>query len=209
MSAESQTAAEDLAFIRALVTAGDDGTRQFGEVYFAAGLCYGVQMLMHAAQGIRLLPGSGLGALAIGLGPTVVFLVWLTWIIVDRIRRRKGAPPSTVGRAVAAVFGAAGLSNLALVAVIGSVALRERSITIWLIYPCAVFILQGAAWFVSYALRRRLWLAAVGAGWILSALGMAAFITDMPMFILFTSLGILGCMALPGWVMLRLSRKAA
>jgi len=37
----------------------------------------------------------------------------------------------------------------------------------------------------------------------------AAFITNMPMFILFTSLGILGCMALPGWVMMRLARKAA
>ena len=209
MSADSQSAADDLAFIRALVTGGDDGQRQFGEVYFSAGACYGAQMLLHAAQFFHLLPGAGLPALAIGFGPTVIFGVVMTGIVIRHLRRQKSMGPSMVGRTVGAVFGAAGLANLALVAVIGSVAWREQSLTVWLIYPCAVFILQGAAWFVSYALRRRRGMGLVGVGWFVSALGMAAFITDMPMFILFTSIGILGCMVLPGWVMMRQAGKAA
>ncbi len=70
------------------------------------------------------------------------------------------------------VFAAVGMSNLALVAVIGSVALREKSITTWLIYPCTVFVLQGAAWLMAYTLRRRAWLGLVALGWFVTALGM-------------------------------------
>ncbi len=208
MSADSQSAADDLAFIRTLMTAGDDGRREFGEAYFAAGVCYGVQMLLHGFQTLGLLPGAGL-ALAIGFGPTVIFLLIMIWIIRRGQRRMKQTGASVVGRAVGAVFGAAGVSNLALVAVIGSVAWREKSLTIWLIYPCAVFVLQGAAWLSSYVLRRRAWLALVALGWFASAIAMAIFIAWMPGFILAAAFGILACMALPGWVMIRLSRKAA
>ncbi len=54
MTADSHSARDDLAFLRTLVEAGDTYYRPFGEAYFAAGLIYGAQMLMHAGQALGL-----------------------------------------------------------------------------------------------------------------------------------------------------------
>ena len=191
--------------MRALVQAGDDGQKAFGEAYFAGGLCYGGQMLLHAGQTLGWVRNDPPFGLLIGLGPTVLFLILFTWIAW---RNRRAKPSGMVARATGMVFGAVGLSNLALVAIIGSVAWREKNLTIWLLYPCAVFILQGAAWLVVFMLRRRAWLGFVSLGWFASGIGMALSIKSMPWFITFAAAGLLACMMAPGWAMMRLARKA-
>jgi hypothetical protein len=205
-STDTQALRDDVAFLRNLVAGGEHWRTSFGEGYFAAGLIYGVQMLLHAGQFLGMLPVSGALPLIVGLGPTVVFLAVILWIVW---RRRGEAPPSSAGRAITMVFAVAGLANLSLVLVIGSVAWREHSLTTWLIYPCAVFVLQGAAWWVAYGLRRKAWLAWVGAGWIVTAVAMAASVTAIAYYILFAAVGIWLLMALPGWVMMRGARAAA
>ena len=127
-------------------------------------------MLLHAGQLFGLMPTSGLGALAIGLGPTLVFLPVLFWIIW---RHRGDQPPAAVGRAIGAAFGAIGAGQP-----------RpdrrhrrgrrssEHSLAIWLIYPCCVFLLQGAAWLVAWIMRRRAWLGLVAGGWFVFAIAM-------------------------------------
>jgi hypothetical protein len=204
MSADSETARDDLAFMRALVGGSDDWLITFGEAYFAAGVVYGAQILMNAGQVFGWLPGQGLWALATGLGPTVVYIAILVWIL----RRHRALRPSATGRSLSAVFGSIGLANLALVAVVGSVALREHSITTWLIYPCAVLVLQGAAWLVSYVVRRRGWLGLVAAGWIVAGVAMAQCVQSIGYYLLIAGLSFALCMALPGWVMIRLARRA-
>jgi hypothetical protein len=109
-----KTAQDDLAFMRALVETNGGFQRSFGEAYFAAGLCYGVQMLLHAIQMLGWI-GDGAVGLAIGLGPTVVFIALLTWIIARGSRQPTGH--GVVSRAVGAMFGAVGAANLALIAV--------------------------------------------------------------------------------------------
>ncbi|HEX3405845.1 MAG TPA: hypothetical protein VHS81_01305, partial [Caulobacteraceae bacterium] len=170
------------------------------------GLVYGAQMLMHAGQFFRLLPGEGPAALAIGLGPTLLFVPLIAWIIS---RHRTDRPPAVTGRAVAAVFGAVGAANLALVVVIGWAAWRQGSFATWLIYPACVFILQGAAWTVAWSLRRRAWLGVVAAGWFVFAIAMGLTTERIGLYLLFCGLGIWSCMALPGWLMTRIGRKAA
>jgi hypothetical protein len=205
-SADAQTAREDLAFLRKLLDTSDSGLPGFGESYFAAGLIYGLQMLLHAGQALGWIPNAPGLALLIGVGPTVAFtpiLIWILW------RQRSQKPPAAVTRAVGAVFGAVGLANLVLVGVIGSVAWREHSLTTWLIYPCAVFVLQGAAWLVAALLRRRGWMAAVAVGWGAAAIAMALSVQSFGYYILFAGLGIWGCMALPGWLMTRIGRGDA
>lgn len=205
MNADSQSAREDLAFLRTLV--GDDEaaqTRSFGETYFAAGLIYGCQMLLHAAQFFGAIP-YGLLGLAVSLGPTLVFIPVLLWIIY---RNRKQAVRGTVSRAIGAAFGAVGLANLFLIAVVGSVALEQRSVTVWLIYPCTVFVLQGMAWLFAFMMRRRGWYAPIAAGWFASAVAMALTVNNLAYFILFAGIGLWFCMALPGWVMLRNAKSA-
>jgi hypothetical protein len=101
-----------------------------------------------------------------------------------------------------------GLANLALIAVVGSVAWREQSATTWLIYPCAVFVLQGAAWLFAFMMRKQIWLLGVALGWFACAIAMALTVTMAGWFILFAGAGLWLCMALPGWAILRQTRAA-
>jgi hypothetical protein len=196
----SASARDDLAFMRALASGG--GTtflRNFGEVYFVAGLCYGVQMLGHGAQLAFGWFSESLSANILGLGPTVVFLVLLVWLN----RRRGGHAPTTVARAVGAVFGAVGIANLVMVAVVGVQAWRMQSIQVWLIYPCIVMALQGAAWMVASLLRRRGWMGLVAAGWFVTAIVMGAAIPDMAAYLIALSAGLFLFMLVPGFLMMR------
>ena len=208
MTSDIQSARDDLAFLRGLV--GETGesvqTRALGESYCAGGLIYGGQMLLHAAQGLGVLPASGVVALAIGLGPTLIFIPVIIWITV---RNRKPEGAGLVGRAVGRMFGVVGLANLVLIAVIGSVALKKHSIEIWLIYPCTVFILQGMAWLFAWMMRRRAWHGLVAFGWFVCALAMGFTVDNAPLYILFAGIGLWLCMALPGWLMLRHASASA
>ena len=201
-----ESAQEDLAFLRTLARSGDGVQGPFGEAYLAGGLCYGGQMLLSAAQTLGWLPSTPLVGLAIGAGPTVLFIPLL---IIALSHARKVTPTGVVGRTIATVFSTIGMANLALAAVIASVALRQHSLTIWLIFPCAVFVLQGAAWFVAFSLRKRAWLGLVAAGWVICALFMAWFIDQTVWYITFGGIGMFACMVAPGLVMMRLARRAA
>jgi hypothetical protein len=155
MTADAQSAREDLAFLKTLVDGNESaGMNALGESYLAGGLIYGGQVLLPVAQGLGWLPQNGLAPLLIGIGPTALFVPVLIWIIR---RNRTDLPKGVVGRAVAAVFAAIGLSNLFLIVVVGAVAWREGSQTTWLIYPCTVFVLQGTAWLFAFMMRRRKW----------------------------------------------------
>jgi hypothetical protein len=125
---------------------------------------------------------------------------------VLRVWGRQNAPSNPADRAISAFFGAIGLSNFAMIAVVGAVALREKSLTIWLIYPCTVFIFQGAAWLTMFSLRRRAWTGLVAAVWFACALGMGWSIGDMTRFAIVASVGLLLGMTVPGaWLMTRKS----
>ncbi len=205
MSTKTHSAAEDLAFMRALVEGGaGEGTAQFGEVYFAAGLVYGLQVVIQSLPGFGVQLPSPPRALAEGIVPTAVFLVFLAW----SLWRHRGKSGGVAQRAIGSVFAAVGLANIALVCIIGSVALRHRSLEIWLIYPCVVFVLQGAAWIVAGLVRRQAWPGLLGAAWIVVAIVMGFCIETIPLYTLIGGAALLGLMATPGAAMMRLGRKA-
>jgi hypothetical protein len=203
---ETQAIRDDLAFLRGLVQRGDDLLKWFGRAYFAAGVCYLGQTLLGLAQGLGWITTSnGPINLLISIGPSAVFVVALV-LILTASRRTPAPAPGQGARAIAAVFGAIGLSNLALVWVIGSMALREKSLTIWLIYPCAVFILQGAAWLIFFSLRRQGWTVVVAAIWFGCALGMGSVAGNLAVYGVFAGIGLLFGMTVPGaWLMTRKS----
>jgi hypothetical protein len=199
------SARDDLAFIKALIAPDDHWQQQFGKLYAAAGVCYTVQLIGHIGQLMGLLPSYDLLAQTIGWGPSVVFLGLLIWIIRRDGPQRGGA----TSRAVGAVFGAVGLTNLALCATLGSVALRLHSQTIWLIYPCVVMILQGLAWLVAFMLRRRAWLGVVAVGWFCVGVAMAIFIDNMVGFVSAAMVGIVCFMLIPGLYIMRQADRGA
>jgi|GEM_PF-1632287 len=203
-NSETQAIRDDLAFLRGLVQRSDDFLKSLGRTYFCGGVCYLGQTLLGLAQSFGWIPTTnGAIDLVIGLAPTTVFIIAL---IVVLPWGRKTPKPGQLDRAIGAFFGAIGLSNFALIAVIGAVALHEKSLTIWLIYPCAVFIFQGAAWLTMFALRRRAWIGLVAATWFVCALGMGWGIGNLTQFGIFASIGLLFGMTLPGaWLMTRKS----
>ena len=194
------TARDDLAYLRALVQGADSLPRSFGQGYMAAGLCYGVQFLMHGAQALGWAPDKGPAALAIGLGPTVVFLALLGLIL---IRDREQGARGLAFRAVRSVFSAIGLANLAAAAVMGSVALRQHSLTIWLIFPCIIMVFQGAAWLVAHALWRRSWFALVATGWFAAGVAAALVIGSSAAYLTISGLAFLLLMLVPGVILSR------
>jgi hypothetical protein len=206
MSTKTHSAAEDLAFMRGLVEGGDGrGTAQFGEVYFAGGLLYGLQVLVQSLPAFGVLPPSPSLQLVAGVCPTAVFLAFLAW----NLWRYRTSGGGVAQRAIGSVFAAVGLANIALVCIIGSVALRQRSLEIWLIYPCVVFVLQGAAWIVASLVRRQTWPGLLGAAWIAVAIAMGFCIESLPLYGLIAGAALLGLMAAPGAAMMRTARKAA
>lgn len=205
MDADTQSLRDDLAFLRALVQAGEDNYRPLGEGYLLGGLVYGGEMLLHAGQMAGLVPATPLASLIVGAGPTVIFIAGLVFLL----RRHGATMPASCGlttKAIRTAFAAIGISNLALIAVIGAVAIREQSLTVWLIYPCTVFVLQGTAWLVAFLLRRHAWHGVIAAGWFAIGIAMAIFVARQDIYILLAGVGFLGLMALPGYLMLRHAR---
>jgi hypothetical protein len=133
----------------------------------------------------------------------VIFLAALAWVLW---RDRKAKPGGVTQRAFDATFGAAGLANMAMIIVFGVRAAREQSLTVWLLYPCVVFALQGAAWYVAYMLRRKGWMGLVAAGWFATAIGMGLTI-GTPTYALIATIALLGLMAGSGLALMR--RKPA
>lgn len=199
-TAQAVSAQADLAFMRTLVqSGGGQFQKTFGQGYLAAGLCYGAELLASAAQGLGFVPMNLVAALAIHLLPTVVFIVLMfriTW-------PTRHAKPSMFGRAMRAVFACIGTSYICLAVVIASVALRERSLATWLIYPCAVYVLQGAAWLIYFNLSRRPWLLLVALGWFACGIAMAWFVNNPAIYMVLAAFGLTVLMVAPGWLLAR------
>jgi hypothetical protein len=173
MTLQSQSAQEDLAFMRALVEAGGRTQLVGGGFYLFAGLLYGGQCLADwvlMVAGLYSIPPLGL---VVNLGPTVLLVIAIPlWIW----RNRGQQPPGgTVARATHAAFGSAGIANLVVVATFGWASARAHSFMIWELYPVVVFALQGAVWLSVFMLRRRAWHLAVAAGWFASSFLLGAF----------------------------------
>ena len=200
-----ETLKDDLAFLRTLAQSSGGMQARFGGAYVAAGLLYGLEALVGVAQMQGWIAVAGAISTAFHLGISLVFLVVLTVLLW---RGRREVVSGVAARAVNAAFAAAGTTNVALIAIIGSVAWRENSMTIWFIYPATVFALQGAAWMISFILIRRPWLAVVAVGWFGTALAMALTI-DTVGYVLSVAVGLFAFMLVPGLVMMRQARRAA
>jgi hypothetical protein len=203
VSAVKQSIGDDLAFMRALAEGGGESRRATAAGFVAGGVLYGLQCFVQGADAVGWLRLSDMQSGIFVAAITIGFLLLLGWILW----RYRNAPSTGVSaRALAAAFSGAGTATLALLCVFASAALREGSITIWMLFPCAVFALQGAAWMVAWSLRRRGWLGLVALGWMASAIGLSLAIGhDIYPFI--AGAALLLFMAVPGAVMMRSAQR--
>jgi hypothetical protein len=199
MSDSAESARDDLAFVRALVSEGGQAQSSLGEGLLAGGLCYGVQCLAQWALLVSAWKAPDWLNLAVGVLPTVVFLSFLARLVW---RDRKASRNGIGTRALNAAFGGAGLAAMITAAIFGYLAVREQSITIWLFHPMMVCVVQGTVWYIAFAIRRRGWIGLVSAGWFVGAL-LLALLIEHHSFVLAMGVILLLLMALPGWVLMR------
>lgn len=200
------TAEADLAFMRSLVDGGNQPTLMGGpSIYLAAGLLYGAQCVYHLIELVTPIHWPGQLSLAVAIGVNIAFFTWLTIVLVRERGKRLPGPATT--RALNAMFGATGLANLGFVAVFGLNAAWRQDFSFWLLYAATVFILQGAAWWVAYLMRRKGWMALTALGWFASGIALGLILNrDITAYLAICAAALFLCMALPGWIMVRQAR---
>lgn len=205
MASDLQTARDDLAYMRTLVSGTGAVQATMGEAFLWAGLLYGAQCVMHWLQELGVAPREGLIGLSIVVLPTLVFCIVLGLILW---KERKAAPGGVATRALGAVFQGAGLANLVMAFVFAYGASKWEAPGLWLYQPIVVCMFQGVAWYVAYVILRRLWLCAVALGWFATTVGLGLVIGDAGAYLLILGLALIVCMALPGYVLWRGAKRA-
>ena len=207
--ARAGTAAQaqaDLAYMRALVEEGGRSQIAGGNALLWGGVLYGLQCLVQWAQIVGLVRLSDRAMLVFVNGVTILYLAILAVVLwKDRKTSQRGVGT----RAVNSAFGGAGLANLVLLVSFGVVATRERSLTIWLLYPAALSVVLGSAWYVAFMIWRRIWLLAVSVGWYGTALALAFLSRSYAAYTLLFAVALFVLMAVPGVVMRRAGRATS
>lgn len=193
------SARDDLAFVRALVSEGGQAQGSLGEALLAGGLCYGVQCFLQWGLLVSKWSAPPLVPLAAGVLPTVIFLML---VIRLTIRDRKASQHGISTRAMNAAFGGAGLAALVTAVIFGTMAYKYQNITIWLFHPIMICVVQATVWYIAYAIRRRGWIGLVSGGWFAGAL-LLTMIIEHHWFVLMMGVILLLLMALPGWALMR------
>lgn len=209
MTDPTESARDDLAFVRALVTEGGQAQTTLGEALFVAGFCYGAQCILQGifAAGVN---APELIQLAVGVLPTVIFIV----LIIRITARERGQSQHGIAtRAIGAAFGGAGLAAMITGMIFGYLSWRWNSMAVFLIHPTMVCVVQGTAWYIAFAIRRRGWFGLVSLGWYSSALALGLVLglggqSLAPLFLAILSAAMLGLLALPGWLLWKGAARA-
>ncbi|ESQ77216.1 hypothetical protein [Asticcacaulis sp. AC402] len=191
---------KDLAFLKALVTEGPKAQRGAGQLFFIAGVLYGLQCFGFWVPIAFRLTWPEVAFMFVGFAPTALFLgamFWMMW------RDRKDSMHGAATRAINGAFASAGLANLSMCVALGYVSASEKNQLIWMLYPAVVSAFQGACWYVAFVVRRKLWLSAVSAGWFLTAVTMGFLIRDLGNYLFVFGFALFVLMAAPGYVMSR------
>lgn len=210
MTDPTESARDDLAFVRALMSESGQVQTSLGQALLAGGACFGVQCLLQALFANR----AGIPEpvhLTVGIAPTLIFLAAIFWIS----RGDKGKSQHSVGtRAINAAFGGGGLAALTTAAIFGYLALSYKNMGTWLLHPVMICVVQGVVWYTAYSIRRKGWFGLVSAGWFVTSLILAWMLglnderIIIP-FLLVLSAALLGLMALPGWIMMRAGARGS
>jgi hypothetical protein len=202
------SAEADLAFMRALVDGGREPALMDGpSIYLLAGLLYGVQCFYHVVELVTPIRWPGPLSLAVTLAVNITFFAWMTVVAVRA--KGRGKAGSATGRAINAMFNATGLANVGLIIVFALNSTWRDDFSFFLLYPATVFILQGAAWYVAFLMRRRTWMALTALGWFVSGTALGLLLTDITAYLIICGSALLLFMALPGWIMMRQQRLSA
>ena len=206
MTDQLQGLRADLAFMKAV--ASDDGRvpSLAGAHFLAAGLIYGLPVLLAWAieRGLVDLP-SAVGSTS-GLWSTAIYLPVMILLVI-RGARHAGPVAGQTARAVLAAWSGVGLTTGVILFIILAAAHQLHAPQVWRVWPALCFTLYGAAWW-GFAIFRR------SPAWMLVALGSYATaalngaLIAPPELLLGCGLGLVLWVAGPGLALMLRARRA-
>jgi len=180
MTSDTQSARDDLAFLRGLVDEDwRPGAWAFGAIYVSLGATLVAHVLISWAATAGYVQRGVPLVTAYAVLYTVMSIVLWTWIggPVRRESQRRGTQAAGVkGRAGGAALAGAVRGHLVMLAVLVIVAVRQHNPVFLELAPLVLFTLQSGVWFVVHAMRRQRWQGVVGWGWLLAVLGLAPLV---------------------------------
>lgn len=201
MTLNSETAQQDLAYLRALVDEPQLYNKAFGLNYLAAGLLYGAQCALNGLLLAFRIDAPTFVWMLIGFLPTVLFLA----INITTALKLPGGGFGTgvARRAITAAFAGAGAATAILAGIFGWIAFQRADWSIWFLFPIIVCAVQGAVWSAATIIRRRAWYGVTAAGWFVAAIALAPFYNQAPAYLIVLGLTFFGCMVVPGYIILK------
>ena len=170
MASDLQSARDDLAYMRGLVSGTGPMQATIGEAFFWAGALYGGQCILHWLQTLELVPSEGLVALAV--------VVRADFVFSSSSRSSSGRTARRTVRGVAARALGRGVSGRGPRQSGDGVRVRVRrpsglrAYRLWLYHPIVVCMFQGVAWFVGVGILRRRWLGSSAVGWFVTTIAL-------------------------------------
>lgn len=197
MSSVTDSAREDLAFLRALADDAGAPPTMLGLHLLAVGAIYGANLIgiwAVSVFGVSLPEGWLMWSWAPG---TALYLPVCLWISLKSRRFAMGP----TARVFLAAWIAVGLIALPIVIVM-EIARARTGIAFTAIWPALSFLLYGGAWAALGIIRRKSWHGAVALGCLATAIAGALLIDD-PAGWLVMGVGLLLFMAAPGFALMR------
>lgn len=200
---------DDLAFMRSIVEGGGRPPMTMAICFLAGGLLYGLQCLFHVGQIVGVIRWPDLANLIFVIAITGAFLVVLTWAILrDRRDAALGQRGPMSTRAMNAALSGAGMANAAVIIVFGFGAARDQDFATWLYYPAIIFVLQSAAWYMVWSLKKKGWMLATSLGQWVTAVALGLLVREPVLYLGVCTAALFLLFAGPGWMLYRDAKRA-
>jgi hypothetical protein len=202
---ETKALRDDIAFMKTLSEDSGRALSRDAAILVAVGVIFGLNAFRYWGIEAGFLDWAKPTANWWGLDALAVFLVVLPVLM----RRFRAAPRGAASRAMGAAWGAVGIAISVAVTslILGARGLQLPLLVIW-VFPLILFTLYGAAWWIAFAVKRRIWFAGIAIGSFITTLGCGFRMGRSDEWAIL-SFGLFLWVAAPGVAILREARATA
>ena len=206
MNEQISTLKDDLAFMRNLAEDGRSQPSQGGRFLVGAGAIYAIPCLVQW-MGYKHL--AGLDPQATSWSWLIATVIWIgVYGLLVASQKRRGVTHNQANRLFGAGWGAIGAAILVFSLANWVASVRLHSDVPFTTQASAVLAFYGAAWLVSAATLRKLWMLVTGLGSFIVALALAWLVTDVNLLLGFAAALVL-LLVLPGLRLMQDEMRAA
>ena len=102
----------------------------------------------------------------------------------------------------------AGMANAAVIIVFGFGSARDQDFAVWLYYPAVIFVLQSAAWYMAWSLKKKGWMLATALGQWVTAVALGLLVREPALYLGVCTVALFLFFAGPGFMLYREAKRA-